>query len=179
MAIRRQGWTVKWEDNGTTPISDLTAIENNYTSVFYENPGANNTLTSRNLTGLDQFLVLQYYGSTPGFYNQTTEQLDNPFYWCPGTYMNYVVGTTTYFQTLADNPYIGMPGSAAPFPISINGSQGSYRPILGDKTYIPIEIPPGTEWDILLTIVNPFIEGRQDLPCTSSTVFSWNVVGSP
>ena len=48
MAIRRQGWTVKWEDNGTTPVSDLTTLRTGE-SIFYDNPGSDNTLKSRPL----------------------------------------------------------------------------------------------------------------------------------
>ena len=49
MAIRRQGWTVKWEDDGTTPVSDLTTLRTGE-SIFYDNPGSDNTLKSRNRT---------------------------------------------------------------------------------------------------------------------------------
>lgn len=77
MSVRRQGWTVKWEDDGTTPLSDLAKLSTGE-SIFYDNPGADNQLTSRNRTGLDQFLVLQYYGSTPGRVNETTAELDTP-----------------------------------------------------------------------------------------------------
>jgi hypothetical protein len=179
MSIRRQGWVVKWSDDGNTSLSDLARL---YTgeSVFYNNPGATDQLTSRNRTLADQFLVLQYYGSTPGVYNVTAEELDTPTGWCPGTYMNYVVGTTTYFQDLAGVSYLGMPGTAAPFPISFSsGSKGisGYRPVLGDKTYIPVEIPPGTDWDITLTIVNPFVDPRLALPCGNTTQYSWTAEG--
>ena len=175
MSVRRQGWTVKWEDNGTTPLADLVKLENGFESVFYNNPGADNTLKSRNLTGLDQFLVLQYYGSTPGYYNDTTQSLDEAQYWSPGTYMNYMVGTTLYFQDLTNKPYLGMPGSAAPFPIKMENNGPGYRPVLGDKTYLPVEIPPGTEWDIILTIVNSMVDPKRPLKCGSSTQYTWTV----
>ena len=97
MAIRRQGWTVEWDDDGSVPVADLTKL---YTgeSVFYDNPGATNSLTSRNRTKDDQFIVLQYYGSTPGRTNTTESELDDPNDWSPGTYMQYKVGTTYYFE---------------------------------------------------------------------------------
>ena len=62
MAIRRQGWTVEWDDDGSVPVADLTKL---YTgeSVFYDNPGATNSLTSRNRTKDDQFIVQVISGS--------------------------------------------------------------------------------------------------------------------
>jgi len=178
MSVRRQGWTVKWEDDGATPLSDLVKL---YTgeSIFYNNPGADNRLSSRNRTGLDQFIVLQYYGSTPGRTNVTAAELDTPTGWCPGTYMNYKVGTTYYFQEPSGEPSMGMPGTAAPYPISITSGTGlsGYRPVLGDKTYIPVEIPPGTDWDIILTVINPFVDPRKPLPCTATTQYTWIAEG--
>ncbi len=173
MAIRRQGWTVQWDDDGITPVSDLAKL---YTgeSVFYDNPGATNALTSRNRTKDDQFIVLQYYGSTPGRNNVTESELDDPALWSPGTYMQYKVGTTYYFENLDGVKNDGMPGTAAPYPISIGtGRVSGYRPVLGDKTYIPVEIPPGTDWDIILTIVNSWVDPRQALDCSTASQYTW------
>ncbi|MCP4122163.1 MAG: hypothetical protein GY751_10455 [Bacteroidetes bacterium] len=174
MAIRRQGWTVEWDDDGSVPVSDLTKL---YTgeSIFYDNPGATNRLTSRNRTKDDQFIVLQYYGSTPGRTNTTESELDDPNDWSPGTYMQYKVGTTYYFQNLDGVKNDGMPGSAAPYPISITQGRGKsgFRPVLGDKTYIPVEIPPGTDWDIILTIVNSWVDPRQPLDCSPNSNYTW------
>jgi len=174
MGIRRQGWTVQWDDDGSVPVSDFTGLSTGE-SIFYNNPGATNSLTSRNRTGIDQFLVLQYYGSTPGRVNVTETELDDPAAWNPGTYMNYKVGTTYYFQDLTGVPMEGMPGSAAPYPISISrgGGTSGYRPVLGDKTYIPVEIPPGTDWDIILTVINPFVDPRQPLDCSAASQYTW------
>ena len=174
MSIRRQGWTVQWDDDGSVPVADLTNL---YTgeSIFYDNPGATNALKSRNRTKDDQFIVLQYYGSTPGRTNVTESELDDPNDWSPGTYMQYKVGTTYYFENLDGVKNMGMPGSAAPYPISISkgGGKGGYRPILGDKTYIPVEIPPGTDWDIILTIINSWTDPRQDLDCSAASQYTW------
>ena len=174
MAIRRQGWTVKWEDNGTTLVSDLTTLRTGE-SIFYDNPGSDNTLKSRNRTKDDQFIVLQYYGSTPGRNNVTESELDDPSAWSPGTYMQYKVGTTYYFENLDGTVQDGMPGTAAPYPISLSQGVGrsGYRPVLGDKTYIPVEIPPGTDWDILLKVINPFVDPRQPLDCSTSSNYTW------
>ena len=70
---------------------------------------------------------------------------------------------------------MGMPGSAAPYPISLSqgGGKGGYRPVLGDKTYIPVEIPPGTDWDIILTIINSWTDPRQDLDCSAASQYTW------
>ena len=74
---------------------------------------------------------------------------------------------------------MGMPGTAAPYPISITSGTGlsGYRPVLGDKTYIPVEIPPGTDWDIILTVINPFVDPRKPLPCTATTQYTWIAEG--
>jgi hypothetical protein len=173
MAIRRQGWTVQWDDDGSVPVSDLTKLYSGE-SVFYDNPGATNSLTSRNRTKDDQFIVLQYYGSTPGRNNVTESELEDPALWSPGTYMQYKVGTTYYFENLDGIKNDGMPGTAAPYPISLgDGRVPGYRPVLGDKTYIPVEIPPGTDWDIILTIVNSWVDPRQPLDCSPNSNYTW------
>ena len=64
MSVRRQGWQWGIADLGNLPakIKDLEASPQ---SVFYSGIG-DATLLNRNRTKADEFIVLQYVGSTPG-----------------------------------------------------------------------------------------------------------------
>ena len=52
-----------------------------------------------------------------------------------------------------------MSGTAAPYPISTRAS-----PVL--KNWIPIEIPPGTDWDVTYYLSNAMISITEDFPET-------------
>jgi hypothetical protein len=133
MGIRRQGWQWSIADLGNLPPKDLNLLENRPQSVFYSGIG-DATIHGRNYTKADQFLVLQYVGSTPGVWGAGVN-------WVPGGYVNIRIGTTMYYQTLDGRDYVGMSGTSAPYPITNSDS-----PVM--KNWIPIEIPPGTDWDV-------------------------------
>ena len=101
-----------WEvaDLGNLPPKDLETLENRPTSVFYSKIGTA-TVTNRLKTKPDEFIVLQYIGSTPGVYGIGNN-------WVRGGYVNIVVESTTYYQTLDGRDGQGITGTAAPFPIS-------------------------------------------------------------
>ena len=67
MSIRRQGFQWVVADLGNLPPKDIELLENRPQSVFYSKIGSA-TITNRLTTKGDEFLVLQYIGSTPGIY---------------------------------------------------------------------------------------------------------------
>lgn len=157
MAIRRQGFLWEVADLGNLPPKDLETLENRPTSVFYSKIGTA-TVTNRLRTKPDEFIVLQYLGSTPGVYGIGNN-------WVPGGYVNIVVESTAYYQTLDGRDAQGITGTAAPFPISTSDS-----PVM--KNWIPIEIPPGTNWNITYFLANALVEPIEDFP--TATALSWS-----
>ena len=161
MSVRRQGfkWTVA--DLGNLPPKDIELLENRPQSVFYSKIGTA-TITNRLTTKGDEFLVLQYIGSTPGIYGLANN-------WKPGGFVNIVVESTAYYQTLDGRDAQGMSGTAAPYPISSTAS-----PVL--QNWIPIEIPPGTNWNVTYFISNALVEPIEAFP--SGDGFSWTTTGA-
>jgi|TARA_R110000824_G_scaffold117025_2_gene268781 hypothetical protein len=157
MSIRRQGWDWGISDLGNLPAK-FKELETSPQSVFYSGIG-DATLLNRNRTKDDQFIVLQYVGSTPGVYG-------NGENWVPGGYVNIRIGTTFYYETLDGRDGVGMSGTAAPYPISTSAS-----PVL--KNWIPIEIPPGTDWDVTYYLSNAMISITEDFPETP--ISTWTV----
>jgi hypothetical protein len=156
MGIRRQGWQWSIADLGNLPPKDLNLLENRPQSVFYSGIG-DATIHGRNYTKADQFLVLQYIGSTPGVYGAGAA-------WVPGGYVNIRIGTTMYYQTLDGRDYVGMSGTSAPYPITNSDS-----PVM--KNWIPIEIPPGTDWDVTYYLANALVPITEDFPNLPVTDF--------
>ena len=102
-------------------------LSNSPQSIFISGIG-NATITKRNCTANDEFLVLQYTGSSPGIWPNSGNN------WQPRGYINFVVETTAYFVNPDGLPAEGMPGSALPYPITT-----AYSPIITD--YIPDRNP--------------------------------------
>ena len=152
MSIRRQGWEWTIADLGNLPAK-IKELEARPQSVFYSDIG-DATLRNRNRTKPTEFIVLQYVGSTPGNYGLWNNRGDS---WVPGGYVNIRIGTTLFYQTLDGRDAQGMPGTAAPYPISTNAS-----PVL--KNWIPIEIPPGTDWDVTYFLANALVPITEDFP---------------
>lgn len=67
MAIRRQGFQWEVADLGNLPPKELSLLENTPQSVFYSKIGTA-TISNRLRTKPDEFIVLQYFGSTPGIW---------------------------------------------------------------------------------------------------------------
>lgn len=160
MSVRRQGFQWSIEDLGNLPPKDLNLLENLPQSVFYSKIGTA-TIKNRLHTKADEFVVLEYFGSTPGLWGVGNQ-------WVPGGYLNFVVGTTSYFVDPDGRPAVGLSGSAAPFPITYR-----YQPSFGNN--FQIEIPPGTDWDITYFLSNAMIEPIEDFP--ASTIFTWSING--
>ena len=161
MSIRRQGWEWAVSDLGNLPAK-IKQLEVRPQSVFYSQIG-DATQVNRNRTGDDEYLVLQYVGSSPGNWGGFNNKGRN---WKPGGFVNIRIGTTAYYQTLDGRDSQGLTGTAAPYPISTSAS-----PVL--KNWIPIQIPPGTDWDITYFLGNalvPLTEDFPQLPISSFTV---------
>lgn len=161
MAIRRQGFEWQVRDLGQLPIKRLEELSNSPQSIFISGIG-NATITKRNCTANDEFLVLQYTGSSPGIWPNSGNN------WQPRGYINFVVETTAYFVNPDGLPAEGMPGSALPYPITT-----AYSPIITD--YIPIEIPPDTNWDITYFLGNSLVEPIETFPVP--LIYSFNTNG--
>ena len=159
MSVRRQGWEWAVSDIGNLPAK-IKELEADPQSVFYSGIG-DAVLRNRNTTKSNEFLVLQYVGSSPGIYGRGAN-------WKPGGFVNIRIGTSLYYQTLDGRDAEGMSGTAAPYPITTSDS-----PTL--KNWIPIEIPPGTDWDITYFLSNalvPITEDFPQLPISTYTVTS-------
>ncbi len=149
MAIRRQGFQWEVADLGNIPPKQLDLLEKTPQSVFYSKIGTA-TIKNRLRTKANEFVVLQYFGSTPGLWGTGNN-------WVPGGYVNFVVGTTSYFLDPDGRPAVGLSGTAAPYSITL-----ADQPM--DPTGWQIEIPPGTDWDITYFIANALVEPIEDFP---------------
>ncbi len=153
MAIRRQGFQWEVGDLGNLPPKDAELLENSPQSVFYSKIGSA-TIRNRLRTKADEFIVLKYFGSTPGIYGVGNN-------WKPGGFLNFVVETTSFFLDPDGRPGVGLSGTAAPYPLTYN-----YRPMAPDGWQI--EIPPGTDWDIVYLISNAIVEATENFPIATS-----------
>ncbi|MDA8718411.1 hypothetical protein N9M17_00140 [bacterium] len=149
MAIRRQGFQWEVADLGNIPPKQLDLLEKTPQSVFYSKIGTA-TIKNRLRTKANEFVVLQYFGSTPGLWGVGNN-------WVPGGYVNFVVGTTSYFLDPDGRPAVGLSGTAAPYSITL-----ADQPM--DPAGWQIEIPPGTDWDITYFIANALVEPIEDFP---------------
>ena len=157
MSVRRQGfeWTV--EDLGQLPPKRLELLSESPQSIFYSGIG-NATISARLRTKDTEFIVIKYFGSTPGIYGTGNE-------WVPAGYVNFSIGTTSYFVDPDGRPALGLSGTAAPYPVSIE-----FGPTF--KSEFNIEIPPNTEWDVDYFVANAFIDPVELFPPTP--LYTWN-----
>ena len=158
MSVRRQGFEWSVEDVGQLPPKRLSLLSESPQSIFYSGIG-NATIDARLRTKETEFIVIKYFGSTPGIYGTGND-------WVPAGYVNFSIGTTSYFKDPDGLPARGLSGTAAPYPVSIK-----FGPTF--KSEFDIEIPPGTEWDINYFVANAFIQSVEKFP--SSPVSSWLV----
>ena len=158
MSVRRQGyqWTV--EDLGQLPPKRLDALTEPQ-SIFVSGIG-NATLKARLRTKPTEYLVIKYFGSTPGIYGTGNN-------WVPAGYINFAIGVTTFFTDPDGRPGAGLSGSAAPYPIST-----SFGPAFASDW--DIEVPPGTDWDITYFIANALVTPVELFPDTP--VSTWSMI---
>jgi hypothetical protein len=161
MSVRRQGYEWVVEDIGQLPIKRLELLSLSPQSVFISGIG-NATISARLHTKNTEYIVIKYFGSTPGIYGTGNE-------WVPAGYVNFSIGTTTYFKDPDGRPALGLSGSASPFPISTD-----FGPAF--KAEFDIEIPPGTDWDITYFMANSMVEAVELFPETPD--YSWSMVVS-
>jgi len=155
MSIRRQAYQWEIADLGQLPpkrLGELTKPQSIFTSGF-----GNATLKARLRTKPTEYLVIKYFGSTPGIYGTGND-------WVPGGYVNFSIGVTSYFTDPDGRPGNGLSGSAAPYPITT--SFGPAFPSSWD-----IEIPPDTDWDIKYFVSNGFVEPVEAFPDTPTVNF--------
>ena len=158
MSVRRQGYEWVVEDVGQLPIKRLELLSQLPQSVFYSGIG-NATISARLHTKDTEYVVIKYFGSTPGLYGTGNE-------WVPAGYVNFSIGTTTYFKDPDGRPSLGLSGSASPFPITTDAGPAF-------KAEFDIEIPPGTDWDITYFMANSIITPVELFPQTP--VLTWNM----
>ena len=150
MAIRRQGYEFDFVDLGNLPKKRLAELSERRQSVLVGadiNDGFG-VLTKSLYTEADEYIVLDYIGSTPGGFQRDELKGQN---WGPRGFVNVILDDTAYYQTLDGRDYDGISGIGAPYPIS-----RSYQPAY--RTKIPIEIPPGRWWDIRYIAYNRILE---------------------
>ena len=150
MAIRRQGYEFDFVDLGNLPKKRLAELSERRQSVLVGadiNDGFG-VLTKSLYTEADEYIVLDYIGSTPGGFQRDELKGAN---WGPRGFVNVILDHTAYYQTLDGRDYDGISGIGAPYPISRN-----YQPAY--RTKIPIEIPPGRWWDILYIAYNRILD---------------------
>ena len=97
MSMRRQGFEWEVADLGNLPPKRLAELETPQ-SVFYSKLGTA-TLKNRQRTSDDEYLVINYFGSTPGIYGKGKD-------WVPGGYVNFTI------VEAVDQPLIEMPTKA-------------------------------------------------------------------
>lgn len=150
MAIRRQGYEFDFVDLGNLPKKRLAELSERRQSVLVGadiNDGFG-VLTKSLYTEADEYIVLDYIGSTPGGFQRDELKGAN---WGPRGFVNVILDDTAYYQTLDGRDYDGISGIGAPYPIS-----RSYQPAY--RTKIPIEIPPGRWWDIRYIAYNRILD---------------------
>lgn len=150
MAIRRQGYEFDFVDLGNLPAKRLGELSERRQSVLVGadiNDGFG-VLTKSLYTEADEYIVLDYIGSTPGGFQRDELKGSN---WGPRGFVNVILDDTAYYQTLDGRDYDGISGIGAPYPIS-----RSYQPAY--RTKIPIEIPPGRWWDIRYIAYNRILD---------------------
>ena len=159
MSIRRQAYQWEIRDLGQLPpkrLEALTEPQSIFTSGF-----GNATLKARLRTKPTEYLVIKYFGSTPGIYGTGND-------WVPGGYVNFAIGVTSYFTDPDGRPGNGLSGSAAPYPITTN-----FGPAFASDW--DIEIPPDTDWDINYFVSNAFVEPVEAFPKTPKVNFVFSI----
>ena len=155
MSIRRQGYEWIFDDIGGVPVKKIAELTEKENSIFTSGIG-NATITVRNKTPDDAFIVIDYVGSTPGIWPQTGPN------WKPRGYVQIVLESTSYFEDPDWVQNSGIGGSTAPYPISVD-----YQPAYSEM--IPIEIPPNTNWDVKYRIFNAVVESNEVYTCPSDS----------
>ena len=150
MSVRRQGYQWVVEDLGQLPPKRLNELTDPQ-SIFVSGIG-NATLKARLRTKPSEYIVIKYFGSTPGIYGTGNN-------WVPAGYINFAIGVTTFFTDPDGRPGQGLSGSAAPYPITAN-----YGPAFPSDW--DIEIPPGTDWYITYYIANAMLDPVELFPET-------------
>ena len=158
MSVRRQGYQWVVEDLGNLPPKRLEILSESPQSIFVSGIG-NATISARLHTKDTEYIVIKYFGSTPGIYGTGNV-------WVPGGYVNFSIGTTTYFTDPDGRPALGLSGTAAPFPVSLD-----YGPAF--KAEFDIEIPPGTDWDVTYFIANAMVTPVELFP--TDPTYSWSM----
>ena len=140
-----------------------------------------NTVPSTPVTTATQFIVVDAFGCTPSvFYpgNSSYGAWTNPAgagagstyrgktayttsVFGPRAYLQFVINTTGYFKDPDGVPRDGIPGTAAPYPLSTWFTECRKR------KQIPVYILPGQAWDLRMVCYNdwnysagPFVDER-------------------
>ncbi len=159
MSVRRQAYEWKVADLGQLPAKRLEALESPQ-SIFTSGLGSA-TIKARLRTKPTEYLVIKYFGSTPGIYGTGND-------WVPGGYVNFSIGVTSYFLDPDGRPGNGLSGTAAPYPITTN-----YGPAFPSNW--DIEIPPDTDWDMKYFVSNALIEPVDKFPETPVVEFELGI----
>ena len=157
MSVRRQGYQWEVRDLGQIPPKRLKDLEDPQ-SIFYSGIG-DASLKARLRTKASEYIVIKYFGSTPGLYGLGND-------WVPAGYVNFAIGVTTFFVDPDGRPGPGLSGSAAPYPVST-----SYGPAFSSDW--DIEVPPDTDWDITYFVSNALIDPVELFPLAPVVTYTF------
>jgi len=163
MSMRRQGYEWSVADLGNLPPKRLEDLETPQ-SVFFSGIG-DATLKNRQRTSSDEFMVVHYFGSTPGIYG-TGEN------WVPGGYVNFTLGTSVFFEQPDGRTGVGVSGDAQPYPVTIAAS-----PVFVGAWHI--EIPPDTDWDFTYFLANAMVKTIDLFPLSPQTTWTNTLFTGP
>jgi hypothetical protein len=163
MSMRRQGYEWAVADLGNLPPKRLADLERPQ-SVFFSGIG-DATLKNRQRTSSDEFMVIHYFGSTPGIYGVGAD-------WVPGGYVNFTLGTSGFFEQPDGRTGVGVSGDAQPYPVTIESS-----PVFVGAWHI--EIPPDTDWDFTYFLANAMVRTIDLFPLSPQTTWMGTLFTGP
>ena len=153
MAMRSQVY--EWDASSTAGGGTAGASANmlgKSLSIFIGAVG--NQITMPASTTATQFVVIEEIGATPTYYSQTATAgttacrtllgASSAGFFGPRAYVQIVINTTEYFldpDNVANN---GVPGSASPYPRSVN-----FQPSF--SLHPTVYVLPGQTWDVRYT----------------------------
>jgi len=137
MAMRSQVY--EWDGSRDTPIAAAQAGQS--VSVFIG--GFGNNITKPAETTATQFVVIEDVGCDPTMYGASGAADTTGIVSGLRSYVQVRINTTDYFLDPDNRPNDGVPGTASPYPRSVQ-----FQPSF--NLYPDVYVLPGQVWDILV-----------------------------
>jgi len=153
MSMRSQVYEWDATDYAITPAVDISGSVGRKISIFVG--GLGNNITKPAETSATEFVVIEDVAVTPtAFVNSATASSYRGLTGSLGTgltgpraFVQVRINTTDYFLDPDNVPNDGIPGSASPYPRSVN-----FQPSF--NLYPDVYVLPGQVWDVLVTWYN-------------------------